>query len=109
VKVISLLPLMLWLLCGCAPDSSGPNQVQGAPRTHDSPAVSVAAAGQPALPDINQPSYEVSIASAEADRVRARDLCDSGDKEQRHACIQAADAAYDRAKTAAESTRNAAP
>jgi hypothetical protein len=58
---------------------------------------------------VYEPSYEVSIASAEADRVRARDLCDSGDQARRHACIEAADAAYDSAKRAAESSRNAAP
>jgi hypothetical protein len=109
MKVVSLLPLMVWLLCACAPDTSGPQQALGASGTQAAPTADAAPGGKPAQPDLNEPSYEVSIASAEADRVRARDLCDSGDKDHRHACIEAADAAYDQAKNAAESARNAAP
>jgi hypothetical protein len=71
------------------------------PRADGSP-TSTAFSGNAASPDDEGPSYEVSIASAEADRVRAKDLCDSGDKAQRRACLQAADAAYDKAKNSAE-------
>ncbi len=83
--------------------------MQGASQTHGSPTAATVPGGKPAPPDVNVPSYEVSIASAEADRVRARDLCDSGDAAERHTCIGAANSAYDKAKSAAESTRNAAP
>ena len=109
MRLVALLPLMFWVLGGCAPDASGSKQAQQAPRTQGSAMASAAPGAKSAPSDVNEPSYEVSIASAEADRVRARELCDSGDLAQRHACIAAADAAYDRAKSVAETTRNAAP
>ena len=109
MKLTSLvLVMMVGALCGCAPEAS-PKHAPARPQTHGSPTATAAPAAKGATPDADAPSYEVSIASAEADRVRARDLCDSGDKAERHTCIQAADAAYDSAKRAAESTRNAAP
>jgi hypothetical protein len=110
MKVAPLLPLVLWLLLGCAPDTGGPSSVAAVSDARRAPSVTAAgAAGTPALPDATAASYEVSIASAEADRVRARDLCDSKVKAERAACIDAADTAYEQAKSAADSAQNAAP
>jgi hypothetical protein len=108
MKVAPLLPLVLWLLLGCAPDTSGPSSAGAVSDARPAPSAT-AAAGTPALPDATAASYEVSIASAEADRVRARDLCDSKVKAERAACIDAADTAYEQAKSAADSAQNAAP
>jgi hypothetical protein len=108
MKLAPLLPLALSLLLGCAPDTSGRSPAGAVSDARLAPSAS-AAAGTSALPDPTASSYEVSIASAEADRVRARDLCDSKVKAERTACVDAADAAYDQAKSAADSAHNAAP
>jgi len=51
------------------------------------------------------PSYEVGIASAEADRVHALEQCSSKSKQERAACASAADAAYEEARSAAQQGR----
>ena len=101
MKIAPLLPLMICVLCGCAPDRGGPRPAP--PRAGKaSPAAAASAQAAAALPPAGPASYEVSIASAEADRVRAKDLCDSKPQTERRACNEAADAAYDKAKSAAE-------
>ena len=109
MKVAPLLPLVLWLLAGCAPDTSGPSSTGAVSDARRAPSATAAAAAPSAVPEAMAASYEVSIASAESDRVRARDLCDSKVKAERTACIDAADAAYAQAKSAADSAHNAAP
>jgi hypothetical protein len=109
MKVPPLLPLMFWLLCGCTPNTSGPTPGSAVARAAGSRATSAAANEQAAMPGANAASYEVSIASAEADRVQAVDLCGSKVKAARPGCIAAADAAYDQAKSAAQSARSANP
>jgi hypothetical protein len=104
-----MLPLMFWLLCGCTPDTHGPTPAPVLPRVGTAPSASAAAGDKSALPGGNGASYEVIIASAEADRVAARDACDSKVKAERPACTEAADAAYDQAKSAADNAHNAAP
>jgi len=100
-KLLRLLALSLWTLGGCAPGTGGPAPAPTPPHTSTAPSVT-AAVSEKAAPDENAASFEVTLASAEADRVRARDLCDKGDSAQRRACLSTADAAYDRAKSAAE-------
>lgn len=109
MKVIPLLPLTCLLLCGCAPDTNGPTPAPAVHPKGSAPSARAAADGKPALAAANAPSYEVSIASAEADRVRARDQCDSKVKAERTACTEAADAAYDQAKSAADRAQEATP
>ncbi len=95
-----LLACVAVMLCACArsPRDATPIAAPAMPGANGP--TRTASGGNGASAD-EGPSYEVSIASAEADRVRARDLCDSGDKAQRRACLQAADAAYDQAKNSA--------
>jgi hypothetical protein len=107
MRSIVLPVLTCWLLCGCAPGTD--DQGRSPPRAGISPAANAPGDGRSEPPAPLPPSYEVSIASAEADRVRARDLCDTGERAERRACVQAADAAYDHAKSAAENSRSAAP
>jgi hypothetical protein len=59
-----------------------------------------------AAPHAVAPSYEVSIASAQADRVQALEACDSKPKMERVACNREADSAYDSAKAEAEKVRD---
>ena len=96
------LCLIVGLLCGCAPDGKAPWSAPGGSAAHVAPPPIGSNRAQAAAPVTSAASYEVSIASAEADRVHARDLCDSKPKETRTACMQAADAAYDEAKIAAD-------
>ena len=105
MKAFLLPPMVICMLCACAPTprSTTPTTAPALPSADGSPA-STALGENASSPDDEGPSYEVSIASAEADRVRARDLCDSGDKAERRACLQAADAAYDQAKNSAGRT-----
>jgi hypothetical protein len=97
------LPLLCMLLGACAPDTAGPTKAaapSSAPIAH-APKATAAVAD-------DGPSYEVSIASAAADRAHALDECSSKSKPQRAACTQAADAAFNDAKGAAEIKRKAA-
>ena len=100
-KMAMLLALVFWTLGGCAPDTGGPAPAPEQPHASTAPSVTSAVSGK-AAPEEFTESFEVSLASAEADRVRARDLCDKGDSAQRRTCLGAADAAYDKAKSAAE-------
>jgi len=109
MKVAPLLSLVFWLLGGCAPDAGGRTPAAVVPGAGSSGSTSAVAGGKSAPPAANAPSYEVSIASAEADRVRARDLCDSKVKAERSACIEAAEAAYAQAKSAADTADNGTP
>lgn len=109
MKVAPLLPLLFWLLCACAPQASGPGAAPAKPRAASSPSTSAGNVAALTLPATYAASYEVSIASAEADRVRARELCDSKAKVERSACNEAADAAYDQAKSAADGAHIAGP
>ena len=100
MKPLAAVPLIaVALLCGCTPRAQ-PQSV--APRTQEAPPVVQAAAVQQ-----QATSYEVSIASAQADRVHARDECDSKPKPARPSCFRAAEAAYDQARSAAEKARDA--
>jgi hypothetical protein len=96
--------LIVVLLCGCAPDGKAPWSTSGGPAEKVAPSAIGTSQAQPAAPAPSAASYEVTIASAAADRVQARDLCDSKPKAVRTACMQAADAAYDQTKSAAESS-----
>ena len=60
-----------------------------------------------AAPSANagSPSYEVTIASAQADRVHALNGCDVKQGATRAACVRQADATYDSARAAAENIR----
>lgn len=109
MRAAPLLPLVLGLLFGCTPKTNGPSPTTRVPEARHAPSASAAAARTAALSDSTGASYEVSIASAQADRVQARDQCDSKVKAERAACLEAADAAYDQAKSAADSAHNAAP
>ncbi len=109
MKSLLLFVLTSWLLCGCTPGTTDQAPVRSAPRAGSAPSADAPGGGGSVPPAPLAPSYEVSIASAEADRVRARDLCDTGEKAERRACVQAADTAYEQAKTAAETSLNAAP
>ena len=99
-----LLPLACALLCGCAPDT---NDRTTAAAAESKPAVTFPASATAARAE-EEPSYEVSIASAAADRVHALDQCNSKAKAERSPCVQTADAEYDQAKSAAESKRKGA-
>ena len=87
------------MLCGCSPRDAGLVATRAS-----GPAAGVtsrAGAGRQ-VPADTSPSYEVIIASAGADRVRAREVCDAKLKLERAACNLEVDAAYDQAKQAAE-------
>ena len=108
MKFVPTMSLTVMLLCGCTPGGKTPS-ASGGP-TAQGPSVAAAApAVRTAAPTVTAPSYEVSIASAQADRVHARDECDSKPKPARASCFQAADATYDEAKSAAEKVRDALP
>jgi hypothetical protein len=96
-------------LCGCArdaghgvPAAAQPAAVTAAAAT--APAGKPAPAASPAASD-SVPSYEVAIASAQADRVRALNGCDDKQGAPRVACIRAADKEYDEVREAAEKIR----
>jgi hypothetical protein len=97
------LAVIVVLLCGCSPGAKNPSVPAGVAPQRAPAAVAAMPIRAPA-PVQQAPSYEVSIASAEADRVHARDVCDSTPKPERNRCLQAAETAYDRAKSAAENT-----
>lgn len=92
-------------LCGCARqphEESAPAAKRAAgtaattPAPPPSPAKSASA---------DRPSYDVAIASAQADRVHALNGCDDKQGAPRAACVRAADSAYDQARDAAEQIR----
>jgi hypothetical protein len=95
-------------LCACTPDArNASGALRPVPSGSPNPSATVGVTTAP-LPTEEAASYEVSIASAQADRVRARDQCDSQPMAARKACRAAADGAYDRAKSAADSADNRA-
>lgn len=101
MKIIPALALAVVLVCGCSPGAKNSSVPAGiAPQRTPAPLAAIPVRAP--APVQQAPSYEVSIASAEADRVHARDLCDSTPKAERGHCLQAAETAYDQAKTAAE-------
>lgn len=105
---MSAVPIMVigtLALCGCARqphEESAPaaKRAAGTAATTDtqrpSPANSASA---------DRPSYEVAIASAQADRVHALNSCDDKQGAPRAACVRAADSAYDQSRGAAEEIR----
>lgn len=103
MKILLRVCAISWLLAGCSSD----NHEQARPRIPGAPAAPPSASA--AVADSGGASYEVSIASAEADRIRAQEVCDSGVKAERRECMAAADAAYRQAKTAADSARDKRP
>ena len=105
---ITLLILLCALLCGCTPDPDGRTRAAGG-TTESHPLATTANSATPAPPAEAEPSYEVSIASAAADRVHTLEECSSKAKAERATCTQAADAEYNQAKSAAESRRKGAP
>ncbi len=105
MKISLLLASMLTVTCGCSPGAGS-----APPETNRvGPSAGAIATAKPAPPDVFAPSYEVSIASAQADRVRARDQCEVQPAAQRKSCREAADKAYDQAKSAADATDNKTP
>lgn len=110
MKIAPLLPLMLIVLCGCAPGSdSGAKAVSSGTSAGVVQSSGDIGVARPAPPDTSAPSYEVSIASAQADRVRARDQCDSQPLAERKSCREAADHTYDQAKSAADASDTKTP
>jgi hypothetical protein len=103
----ALLTLLCALLCGCTPDPDGRSTAAGA-TAGSRPLATTANSTEPAPPAEVEPSYEVSIASAAADRLHALEGCSSKAKVERATCTQAADAEYEQAKSAAESRRKGA-
>jgi hypothetical protein len=103
MKPISPLPLLVVLLCGCTPRAQ---PTAAAPAAQDAPPPVRTAVMQTAATGQQAASYEVSIASAQADRVHARDACDSKPKAARANCFQAAEDVYDQAKRTAEKVRD---
>lgn len=106
--IIALRVALLVVLSGCTSHASDPP---------GSPAKNAAASPRPSMggaeaksspPPVLAASYEVRIASAQADRVQALEGCDSKPKAERAACNRAADSAYDAARTEAEKFRDSA-
>ena len=103
----TLLALLCALACGCTPEPDGRTATTGGTMASWPPTTS--ADSTTAAPSVESgTSYEVSIASAAADRVHALEGCGSKAKPERASCTQAADAEYDQAKSAAESRRKGA-
>ena len=101
-------------LCGCARDAGDSGSAAAKPAAGTAAAAVAAAAtapaGKPATaasPSASDsvPSYEVAIASAQADRVHALNGCDNKQGAPRIACVRAADKEYDAAREAAEKIR----
>ena len=91
--------------CGCAREAEHGASTAGKPEANP---VTTTAAGsvQTERPGgASGPSYEVAIASAQADRVHALNGCDDKQGAPRIACVRAADRAYDAARDAAERIR----
>jgi hypothetical protein len=105
MKLLPSISLVVALLCGCTPRAQ-PQAANAAPAAQGAPAPVRTAVVQAAAPVEQATSYEVSIASAQADRVHARDQCDSKPKVARPSCFQQADAVYDQLKSAAEKVRD---
>ena len=95
------------LLCGCAPGPDGRTTAAGGTTESRPPPTTANSTTATPAPEV-EPSYEVSIASAAADRVHALEGCGSKAKAERATCTQAADANYDQAKSAAEGRRKGA-
>jgi hypothetical protein len=96
------------LLCGCARDADRARPTTGKPAaTAASSAITADAGTRQAAGAIlpSTPSYEVAIASAQADRVHALNGCDGKQGASRAACVREADRAYDEARSAAEQVR----
>jgi hypothetical protein len=92
-------------LCGCARDKDHAAGA-GAQRAAVPPAAAAKAAAAPTEPASPiSPSYEVAIASAQADRVHAINGCDDKQGAAHLACVREADRVYDHARDAAEKIR----
>lgn len=105
MRLIQVLPLSYLMLSGCSPggnDAAPGPVVLNRASSVESPAT---ASAQARAPVVSDPSYEVAVASAQADRVHALEVCDAKSKSERVACGREADAAYDTAKTAAQGLR----
>lgn len=97
VRVTAIVGTLV--LCGCARDAG-----HGVPEAAKPAAT--APASKPASPaSAVAPSYEVAIASAQADRVHALNGCDDKQGAPRVACVRAADKEYDEARETAEKIR----
>ena len=107
MRVFPVLAFNCLLLLGCSSSGNGgapgPALANGA-SSAESPATASAQAPAPALSD---PSYEVAIATAQADRMHALEVCDAKGKPERSACNKEADAAYDGAKATAQNFQEA--
>jgi len=106
MKISPLLSLMLTVTCGCSP---GAGNAPPETSRYVRPSAGAIGTAKPAPPDVDAASYEVTIASAQADRVRARDQCEVQPAAQRKSCREAADKAFDQAKSAADATDNKIP
>ena len=100
--------LTLW---GCSPDRvfAGGDALSSA-RITNALNTTAGAADETSRPNADsRPSYEVSIASAGADRVHAMETCDAKPKPERAGCRAAADAAFNKAKADADASHEASP
>lgn len=90
-------------LSGCSPHTE---QAVASKPAIGAVATTAAQPGQPGQPgDASLLSYEVAIASAQADRVHALNACDGRQGAPRAACVREADRAYDEARDLAEKIR----
>ncbi len=111
-KTATTLSLMLGILCGCAPDASSPGAVgppQGLSRRNSAVSPEMAGVATSPLSPTDAASYEVIIASAQADRVRSHEQCDAKPPAERKSCREAADEAFDQAEGAADSADSQSP
>ena len=105
MKAVPVMIIATLALCGCA------QRADQEPAPAAKPAAGTAAPSVAQLPGAAEsaspdgPSYEVAIASAQADRVRALNGCDDKQGAARAACVRAADAAFDQARDGAEKMR----
>jgi hypothetical protein len=105
-NALALSVLVLW---GCSPDRDSPvaTPLSGA-RIPSDVNTNAGAASAPSRPTADSyPSYEVSIASAGADRVHALETCDAQPKPERAECKAKADAAFNKAKADADANHEA--
>lgn len=107
MRVLRLLAFNGLLLLGCSSSGNGgapgPTLANGA-SSAEPPGTASAQAPAPVLSD---PSYEVAVATAQAERMHALEVCDAKGKAERSACNKEADAAYDGAKVAAQNFQEA--
>ncbi len=111
MRYANALALGVLILWGCSPDRDSPAATPlSSARITMALNTTADAAGATSSPIADsRPSYEVSIASAGADRVHAMETCDAKSKPERAGCRAAADAAFNKAKADADASHEASP